>query len=64
MPSSYKFAMVSTTGRYHVHVAMVKTTGHSKMAAASVNTCAPKAVSKILNDTADGENICTNERNY
>ena len=47
-----------------VHVAMVSTTGCSQMAAQSVNTCAPKAGSKILSDTADGENYGTNGRNY
>ena len=47
-----------------VHVAMVSTTGHNKMAAKSVKTCALKAVSKILSDTADGENVGTNGRNY
>ena len=34
------------------------------MAAQSVNTCAAQAVSKILSDTADGENFGTNGRNY
>ena len=33
------------------------------MAAESVNTCAPKAVSKILSHTADGENVGMNGRN-
>ena len=47
-----------------VHVAMESTTGHSLMAAQSVNTCAPKAVSKILSDTADGENCGTNGSSY
>ena len=51
-------------GCTHDHVAMVLTTGHNKMVAQSVNTCAPKAVSKILGDTADGENFGTNGRNY
>ena len=51
-------------GCTRVHVAMVSTTGHSKMAAESVNTYAPKAVSKILGDTTDGENVGTNGRNY
>ena len=40
-------------GCTRVHVAMVSTTGHIKMAAQNVNACAPKAVSKILSDTAD-----------
>ena len=51
-------------GCTRVHVAMVSITGHNKMAAQSVNTCAPKAVSKILSDTADCENFGTNGRNY
>ena len=51
-------------GCTRVHVAMVSTAGHSKIAAQSVNTCASKAVSKILSDTADGENFGINGRNY
>ena len=47
-----------------VHVAMASTTGHSKMAAEGVNMCAPNSVRKILSDTADGENVGTNGRNY
>ena len=47
-----------------VHVAVVSTTGHSQMVAQSVNTCTPKAVRKILSNTADSENFGTNGRNY
>ena len=52
------------SSHYGVHVAMVSTTGHSKIAAESVNTCAPKTASKILSDTADGDNVGTNGKNY
>ena len=49
---------------YEMFAVLRSTTGHSKMAAESVKTCAPKAMSKILSDTADGENFGTNGRNY
>ena len=51
-------------GCTRVHVAMVSTTVHRKMVDESVNTCAPKTVSNILSDTADGENAGMNGRNY
>ena len=55
---------VHCLGCTRVHIAMVSTTSHSKMAAERVNMCVPKAVSKILSDIADRENVGTNGRNY
>ena len=63
-PSAVSLRILLTALGAHVFMLLVSTTGHNKMAAQSVNTCAPKAVSKILNDTADGENFGTNGRNY